>query len=442
MNYITLIQNSLDYIEANLKTELRTDELASTLGFSLYHYSRIFQSAVGRSVKDYITKRRLTHAIYEISLGGKMIEVSLSLSYGFNTYAGFYKALKKEYGVSPKEYMQTRVIRKPVPINLIQEEHIMISKKNLEEVLLQWDITTPTIADIYINATKDRSENTWLINDDMVLKIGTNMKGLTNHILISKLMVKNGLCAATPILTLDGKDYYTDGDLYYFLSKKLAGKSIKGADFYNDNYKEQAFYHGEIIGKLHTVLAELNNDVLCNEANIYETVTNWAIPKTNEVFSLSPSFINDYKNTMAKLIKSLPKQIIHRDPNPDNILFQDNKLVGFIDFEITEVNVRIFDPCYAATAILSDSFHEIDNMGRKRWTDIFQNIVAGYDSIAHLNEEEIEAIPYVIYSIQLIFIAYCEGIDKLKELSITNQKMFRWLLENKEILELKNILNH
>lgn len=435
MKYITLIQDSIDYIEANLKTELKAIDLASNLGFSLYHYSRIFQLAVGRSVKDYIIKRRLTHAIYEINLGSKMIDVSLS--YGFDTYAGFYKAFKKEYGLSPKEYMHKRVVRKPISINLIQEEHIMISKKNLEEVLLQWGITNPTIADIYINATNDRSENTWFINEDMVLKIGANIKGITNHILISKLMVKNSLCAATPILTLEGKDYYTDGDLYYFLSKKLDGKAIKSTEFYNDNYKEQAFYHGEIIGKLHKVLAELDNDILCKNANIYEDVTNWAIPKTNEVFDLSPTFISDYKNTMGKLIKSLPKQIIHRDPNPDNILFHHNKLVGFIDFEITEVNVRIFDPCYAATAILSDSFHEVDTTGRKRWSDIFQSIIEGYDSVAHLSDDEIKAIPYVIYSIQLIFIAYCEGIDKLKELSITNQKMLRWLFENKELLEYK-----
>jgi len=228
-----------------------------------------------------------------------------------------------------------------------------IPVKNVEEVLLQWGITNPTITDIYINSTKDRSENTWFINNDMVLKIGVNMKGLTNHILISKLMIKNGLCAAAPIVTLDDRDYYTDGDLYYFLSKKLEGKAMNSTEFYKDNYKEQAFYHGEIIGKLHKVLLALKDDILCKKANIYEDVTKWAIPKTNEVFGLSPAFINDYKDTMSRLINCLPKQIIHRDPNPDNILFHDNKLVGFIDFEITEVNVRIFDPCYAATLPIS-----------------------------------------------------------------------------------------
>ena len=350
------------------------------------------------------------------------------------------EAFKKEYGLSPREYIQDKVIRKPIRINLYQEEHIMLSRKNIEEVLLQWGITSPVITDVYLNSLNNRSENVWFINNDMVLKIGVNMKGITNHILISKLMDKNGLLAATPIPTLDGKEYYTDGDIYYYLSKRLDGKSIKSKDFYNDHYTEQAFYHGEIIGKLHLSLAELNNDILCNEANLYHTVTTWAIPKTKEVFDLDNDFVSDYTKTMGILFKNLPKQIIHRDPHPDNILFKDNKLVGFIDFEISEVNVRIFDPCYAATAILSDSFNGIDTAGRKRFSDIFLNIISGYNSIVQLTDDEIRAIPYVIFSIQLIFIAYCEGIDKLKELSITNQKMFRWLLENREILELTEIL--
>ena len=102
---------------------------------------------------------------------------------------------------------------------------------------------------------------------------------------------------------------------------------------------------------------------------------------------------------------------------------KNGKLAGFIDFELSERNIRIFDPCYVATAILSESFAENDNHKLQKWLAIFRNIIAGYDSVCNLSDEERQAIPYVIYSIQMIFVAYCSSIDKLVDLSIVNQKM-------------------
>lgn len=61
---------------------------------------------------------------------------------------------------------------------------------------------------------------------------------------------------------------------------------------------------------------------------------------------------------MDKLYPLLPKQLIHRDPNPSNIIVDYGEITGFLDFELTERNVRIFDPCYAATAILSETYED------------------------------------------------------------------------------------
>ena len=62
-----LIQSSLDYIEENLKTEITAQELAAHANFSLFHYYRLFLRAVGVPVMQYISRRKLLHAIYEIS---------------------------------------------------------------------------------------------------------------------------------------------------------------------------------------------------------------------------------------------------------------------------------------------------------------------------------------------------------------------------------------
>ena len=61
-----IIQNSLDYIEQNLQTEITAAELADMTGFSLFHYYRVFQQATGLPVMQYILCRRLLHGIYDL----------------------------------------------------------------------------------------------------------------------------------------------------------------------------------------------------------------------------------------------------------------------------------------------------------------------------------------------------------------------------------------
>ena len=108
--YRELIQESLNYIEDNLKTEISAQELCDKAGFSLFHYYRLFQSAVGMPVMQYILRRRLLHAIYEISLGKKMVDVCLD--YGFETHAGFYKAFVREFGQTPTQFLKAYKVKK------------------------------------------------------------------------------------------------------------------------------------------------------------------------------------------------------------------------------------------------------------------------------------------------------------------------------------------
>ena len=203
---------------------------------------------------------------------------------------------------------------------------------------------------------------------------------------------------------------------------------------YEGDFQSKARYLGEIIGQLHLILQKQDKEVICNEPNLYESIRDWAIPETKKYMTIPNSFYDDYLENFEKLYVCLPKHIIHRDPNPSNIIMKDGRLAGFIDFELSERNVRIFDPCYAATAILSESFAENDCDKLQKWLAIFKNIITGYDSVCKLSDEEKQAIPYVIYSIQMICIAYFSSMDKYVDLSIVNQKMLMWFLDNKDIL--------
>ena len=178
---------------------------------------------------------------------------------------------------------------------------------------------------------------------------------------------------------------------------------------------------GEIIGQLHMALSKCEDGV--SEADLLATVRDWALPKAKIALDLSDAFCKEYLDTFAALYPSLPRQIIHRDPNPGNIICADAQW-GFIDFELAERNARIYDPCYAATAVLSETFGK-DN---DKWLDIYRDIICGYDSVAHLTQEERGAIPYVILANQFVCVAWFAEQDKYAEIFETNKKMTNWLI--------------
>ena len=110
--------------------------------------------------------------------------------------------------------------------------------------------------------------------------------------------------------------------------------------------------------------------------------------------------LNELKGLFNSGDDELPRQIIHRDPNPSNILMTD-KQWGILDFDLAERNIRIYDPCYAATAILSESFEASNDQKLQKWCKIYKNILYGYDSVAKLTKTEWKAAPYVVWQISL-----------------------------------------
>lgn len=422
--YRQVIQDSIDYIEDNIKCDISAQELSEKAGFSLFYYYRLFQTAVGLPLMQYILRRRLLNAIYEISCGSKMIDVALL--YGFETHAGFYKAFVREFGCTPSQYLKQYKVKKPYRIDIFKEEHIMVTHKKAAEILKLWGLENENIADIYYDGSGNRNESAFYVGNDYVLKFSANLGKLKSHIAISKALENAGLFAATSVETLGGEEYIADGELYFCLTKRLEGYQIKTASMYEDDFVKKARYVGEVIGQLSKAL--VNVEVLVKDANIYESVTKWAIPQLKGKINVSEKVFRDYEEIFGKLYQVLPKQVIHRDPNPGNIIMANDKW-GFIDFEMSERNVRIFDPCYAATAILSESYEAGDKAKLSKWIQIYKNIIYGYDDVVKLTGDEKRAIPYVVLSNQLIALAWFEGKEKYQEVYETNKKMTEWMVD-------------
>ena len=206
----TIIQQSLDYIEENLQTEITATELADTAGFSLFHYYRLFQQATGLPVMQYILRRRLLHGVYAMKQGSSKIDAAHL--YGFDTYAGFYKAFCREFGATPSAFLKSCRAKRPYRIDLTKEEHMTVTHKKAAQILKYWNLDSETITDIYYDGTGNKNDSACYVGEEFVLKYTANLGKLKNHIEVSKAIESIGLLSASPVATTDGQEYLCHDD--------------------------------------------------------------------------------------------------------------------------------------------------------------------------------------------------------------------------------------
>lgn len=99
------VTQAINYINLHYSEPLSLDLLAERFYVSKYHLSHEFNRQVGTSIYRYIQKKRLLTARQLIAQGKRPNEVPPLC--GFGDYAGFYRAFKAEYGISPREFSLT-----------------------------------------------------------------------------------------------------------------------------------------------------------------------------------------------------------------------------------------------------------------------------------------------------------------------------------------------
>lgn len=272
-----------------------------------------------------------------------------------------------------------------------------------EDIILKWNIHCKP-EPIY--------HTTWDIDNRCVLKVYHDLATLKRNCVMMKTLYEEGIPVPKVIELPSGADYYEKDGNYYILTTKLFGSKIVDLN----NCKEERFYRfGEILAQLHLAFRKCEAKINCWNNSMLEEMKGWVSSTINK---FNPKWLNveEAKNSITELgalHDDLPKQLIHRDVHLGNFLFNEERFTGYIDFDLSQRNIRTFDLCY----FLLNIFIELKNTHEDevKWLRIISQVIHGYDSKISLLSIERKAIPCIMKNIELLFVAYFlgEGNEKL-----------------------------
>jgi Ser/Thr protein kinase RdoA (MazF antagonist) len=175
---------------------------------------------------------------------------------------------------------------------------------------------------------------------------------------------------------------------------------------------EATFDAGRILALYHKLLEEFKSEWQPPSGSYHAATAvdsglraiSAGVPETEEnieVTQLLNFLLSTYRKSAEKVqslgIENWPRQIVHADWHPGNMLFRDNRVVAVIDYDSARLLPRIID---VANGSLQFSIIGGDDDVSK-WPDYldesrFKRFLRGYDEVMLLSQAEIRTIPMLM----------------------------------------------
>ncbi len=151
MNIYKSLNEITKYIDNNLENTIEYEVLAKMLGVNIYTMQRLFTMIAGITLSDYIRKRRLSNAGYDLYENNQKI-IDIAVKYQYGNATSFSRAFEKFHGIKPS-FVNKQTKLKNFP-RIIFNENINITTEldyeiiTLDEMSLYGISITTSIAEI------------------------------------------------------------------------------------------------------------------------------------------------------------------------------------------------------------------------------------------------------------------------------------------------------
>lgn len=109
-SYSPVIQKAVDFICLNLKDDLSLSTLADQFSIHKSYLSSLFKRETGTTLTDFVTDRRISHAIYLLNTTNEPVQ-EIASSCGIPDLSYFTKIFRRKKGMTPTQYRE--MIKQP-----------------------------------------------------------------------------------------------------------------------------------------------------------------------------------------------------------------------------------------------------------------------------------------------------------------------------------------
>lgn len=102
MDSLKKLNEALGYIEENLTGDIDFKAVSAIAFCSEYHFQRMFSFLAGITLSEYIRRRRLTLAAFELRDSGMRI-IDIAVKYGYSSADAFTRAFQSLHGMTPSQ---------------------------------------------------------------------------------------------------------------------------------------------------------------------------------------------------------------------------------------------------------------------------------------------------------------------------------------------------
>jgi AraC family transcriptional regulator len=100
------INRAIDYILNHINEELTVDNIASYIGFSRFHFSRLFKKETGEGIFQFIKRIRMEQSAFRLKVETDKSITEIGGDYGYSS-SNYSTAFKQHHEITPAQFRQS-----------------------------------------------------------------------------------------------------------------------------------------------------------------------------------------------------------------------------------------------------------------------------------------------------------------------------------------------